>query len=43
MIQPFWALPALAIAGLGAKDVMGYCVMALIGSGVIISIGLLVF
>ena len=43
MIQPFWALPALAIAGLGAKDVMGYCLMALIGSGVIISLGLLIF
>jgi len=43
MIQPFWALPALAIAGLGAKDVMGYCLMALIGSGVIISLGLLLF
>ncbi|MDP5055851.1 MAG: TIGR00366 family protein, partial [Marinomonas hwangdonensis] len=38
-----WALPALAIAGLGAKDVMGYCLMALIGSGVIISLGLLIF
>jgi len=43
MIQPFWALPALAIAGLGAKDVMGYRLMALIGSGVIISLGLLIF
>ncbi|WP_133010337.1 TIGR00366 family protein [Marinomonas flavescens] len=43
MIQPFWALPALAIAGLGAKDVMGYCIMALIGSGVIISLGFLIF
>lgn len=43
MIQPFWALPALAIAGLGAKDVMGYCIMALLGSGVIISLGLLIF
>ncbi|GAB3485596.1 short-chain fatty acid transporter [Marinomonas epiphytica] len=43
MIQPFWALPALAIAGLGAKDVMGYCIMALFGSGIIISIGLLLF
>lgn len=29
MIQPFWALPMLAIAGMKAKDVMGYCVMAL--------------
>ncbi len=43
MIQPFWALPALAISGLGAKDVMGYCLMALIGSGVIISLGFLIF
>src|ERR1700704_4458863 len=29
MIQPFWALPVLAIAGLGIKDIMGYCAMAL--------------
>jgi short-chain fatty acids transporter len=29
MIQPFWALPILAIARLGIKDIMGYCVMAL--------------
>lgn len=43
MIQPFWALPALAIAGLRAKDIMGFCIMALIVSGLIISIGLLVF
>lgn len=43
MIQPFWALPALAIAGLGAKDVMGYCVVALLGSGVVISLCLILF
>ena len=42
MIQPFWALPALAIAGLGAKDVMGYCLLALLGSGVIIGLGLMI-
>jgi short-chain fatty acids transporter len=30
MIQPFWALPILAIAGLGIRDIMGYCVLALI-------------
>jgi short-chain fatty acids transporter len=23
MLQPFWALPILAIAGLGIKDIMG--------------------
>lgn len=41
MIQPFWLLPALGIAGLSARDVMGYCVMALIVSGVVVSLGLL--
>ncbi|MDX8345435.1 short-chain fatty acid transporter [Rossellomorea sp. YZS02] len=41
LIQPFWALPALAIAGLKAKDIMGYCVMILVISGVVISVGLL--
>jgi len=30
MIQPFWALPVLAIARLGLKDITGYCVFALI-------------
>ncbi|MFC0523854.1 short-chain fatty acid transporter [Pontibacillus salicampi] len=41
MVQPFWALPALAIAGLKAKDIMGFCFIVLIVSGVIISLGLL--
>lgn len=41
MIQPFWALPALGIAGLNARDIMGYCIVALLYSGIIISIGLL--
>lgn len=36
MIQPFWALPALAIAGLKAKDIMGFCLFALFISGAII-------
>ncbi|QUW21067.1 short-chain fatty acid transporter [Sporosarcina sp. Marseille-Q4063] len=43
MIQPFWALPALAIAGLRAKDIMGYCVFVLLLSGVVISVGLFFF
>jgi short-chain fatty acids transporter len=38
MIQPFWALPVLAIAGLKAKDIMGFCLMQLLISGVIISL-----
>jgi short-chain fatty acids transporter len=40
LIQPFWVLPVLAIAGLQAKDVMGYCAMQLLLTGIIISIGL---
>ncbi|WP_372624802.1 short-chain fatty acid transporter [Arsukibacterium sp.] len=38
LIQPFWALPVLAIAGLKAKDIMGFCLLQLIISGVIISL-----
>jgi short-chain fatty acids transporter len=40
LLQPFWALPVLAIAGLKAKDIMGYCLMLLVITGIIISIGL---
>lgn len=40
MIQPFWALPLLGIARLGARDIMGYCLIILIYSGVVISLGL---
>lgn len=43
MVQPFWALPALGIAGLGAKDIMGYCLIVLLCSGLIISAGFLLF
>lgn len=43
MIQPFWALPALGIAGLGAKDIMGYCLIITIVSGLIISTGFFFF
>ncbi|HDR1021414.1 TPA: TIGR00366 family protein [Pasteurella multocida] len=43
MAQPFWALPALAIAGLGVRDIMGYCMTALIFSSAIFIIGLTVF
>ena len=40
LLQPFWALPVLAIAGLKAKDIMGYCLIQLLVTGAIISIGL---
>ena len=41
MIQPFWALPVLGIAKLGAKNIMGYCLVVLLYSGIIIGLGLL--
>lgn len=41
MIQPFWALPALGIAKLGARDIMGYCLVILLYSGIIIGLGLM--
>jgi len=40
MLQPFWALPVLAIAGLKAKDIMGFCLIQLFVSGIIIGVGL---
>ncbi|KPZ56005.1 short-chain fatty acid transporter [Pseudoalteromonas sp. P1-25] len=38
LIQPFWALPVLAIAGLKAKDIMGFCVVQLFVTGVFVSL-----
>ena len=35
MIQPFWALPALGIAGLSARNIMGYLVIVTIFTGVV--------
>jgi short-chain fatty acids transporter len=43
MIQPFWALPLLAIARLGLKDIMGYCALALIIGLVLFGASLLIF
>lgn len=40
MIQPFWALPLLGIAGLGIRDIMGYCTVVLLWSGAVISAAL---
>jgi short-chain fatty acids transporter len=41
MIQPFWALPLLAVAKLGIKDIMGYTAVACLWAGIITSLGLL--
>ena len=43
LIQPFWAIPALAIAKLNAKDIMGFCLIDLVVSGLIICSGLLIW
>lgn len=43
MIQPFWALPMLAIAKLGVRDIMGPCIMTLFLSGAIMAAGLYLF
>ena len=41
MIQPLWALPLLGIAGLKIKDIMGYCTVALIWSGIVFILGMI--
>ncbi|KAB1187122.1 MULTISPECIES: short-chain fatty acid transporter [Haloferax] len=40
MIQPFWAIPLLSISGLSVRDIMGYCVMVLLGAGVLVTVGI---
>ena len=41
MIQPFWALPALGVAGLKARDIMGYLVVITIFIGIVACLGFL--
>ncbi|WP_245807688.1 short-chain fatty acid transporter [Halobacillus massiliensis] len=41
MIQPFWAVPMLAIAGLRIRDMMGFATITLLYTGIIIAIVLL--
>lgn len=43
MIQPFWALPALGLAKLGARDIMGYTLIVTIVSGIVIAAGVFFF
>ncbi len=42
MIQPFWALPVLAIARLGIRDILGFTTIALLVSGVVFAATMLV-
>ncbi|MCR8671724.1 short-chain fatty acid transporter [Agrococcus sp. HG114] len=43
MIQPFWALPLLAIAGLKMRDILGYTTVTLLASGLVFATVLLVW
>jgi short-chain fatty acids transporter len=41
MLQPFWALPVVAMAGIGIQRVMGYTVMTFAVTGIIYALALL--
>lgn len=43
MIQPMWALPALALSGLKAKDILGYTAVVMVVAYFIMAIMLTVF
>ncbi len=43
MLQPFWALPLLAITRVKARDIVGYTTVVMLVSAVWIGIGLLLF
>ena len=38
LLQPFWALPMLGIAGLKPRDIMGFCLIQLVVTGAIIGL-----
>ncbi len=42
MLQPFWALPVVAMAGIGIQRVMGYTVVTFVVAGTIYGAALLV-
>ncbi len=41
MLQPFWAIPVLAIAGMQVRHIMGYTVVVFLWTGLIFTLGLL--
>ncbi|MEC8320289.1 MAG: TIGR00366 family protein [Planctomycetota bacterium] len=43
MLQPFWALPLLAITGVKARDIVGYTALVMIVAAVWMAVGLLAF
>jgi short-chain fatty acids transporter len=42
MLQPFWALPLLAITGARARDIVGYCAVVMLAGGAWIALWLVV-
>jgi short-chain fatty acids transporter len=42
MLQPFWALPLLAVTGVRARDIVGYTVVWMLLGGAWIVLGLVV-
>lgn len=42
MIQPFWALPLLAIAGLKMRDILGYTTVTFLAAGLVFAVTLLI-
>lgn len=43
MLQPFWALPLLAITGVKARDIVGYTALVMIVAAIWVAIGLFLF
>lgn len=43
MLQPFWALPLLAITGVKARDIVGYTCLVMLVAAVWIGLGLILF
>lgn len=43
MLQPFWALPLLAITGIKARDIVGYTAIVMIAAGLWMALGLWMF
>lgn len=43
MLQPFWALPLLAITGARARDIVGYTAVVMLAAGAWMALGLLIF
>ena len=43
LVQPFWALPIVSIGGLSVREMMGYCLLALLIAFPLFGLALLIF